>query len=219
MFRGSSFPTRGETTDGTTCVVKMRGAGNGAGGLLSEFLVNRLACRAGMRVPDVFVIQIQKGFPWEFGTDEFQDLVVKSPGANLGLCWIEGAQPMAESRHDGLPHEFVSQVVTLDLAFANWDRSVRSGNLLEDAHGRMWIVDHGSCRFLFQAQAEKTAERRLPTDHIFAGWEEAFDAHWLAPMTVEWIEEAAADVPPEWLEETRLTSAQIVERTRRAVGI
>src|SRR5258705_4210739 len=68
-YRGSSFPTRSETTEGETCVVKMRGAGNGAAALLSEFVVNRLAARAGLPVPDVFIVQIEAERPWDYGTD------------------------------------------------------------------------------------------------------------------------------------------------------
>ena len=49
MYRGSSFPTRSVTTAGETCVVKMRGSGNGAEALVSEFVVNRLAHAAGFQ--------------------------------------------------------------------------------------------------------------------------------------------------------------------------
>jgi len=61
-FRGSSFPTRGETTDGEACVVKMRGAGNGDEAVLSELVVNRIACADGLPVPMAFVVEIEAGF-------------------------------------------------------------------------------------------------------------------------------------------------------------
>jgi hypothetical protein len=70
-YRGSSFPTRSETHDGESCVVKMRGAGNGGRSLLSEFIVNRLGARAGLAIPDASIIDIPAAFPWRFGTDEF----------------------------------------------------------------------------------------------------------------------------------------------------
>jgi hypothetical protein len=203
MFHGSSFPTRSETTDGETCVVKMRGAGNGAAALLSEFVLNRLAHAAGLPVPDVFIIQIQDGFPWAFGTDEFHDLVQKSPGSNLALAWLDGAKPVPPDRCNALPYDFVSQVVTLDLVFANRDRTARSGNLLEDRQGRYWIVDHGSCRFLFRP--EVTPRRILPPDHLFAGRESAFDRHWLEPITPALVAQTAAAIPEAWLAETELT--------------
>ncbi len=201
-YRGSSFPTRSELDDGSTCVVKMRGAGNGSAALLSEFVVNRLARAAGLPVPDALVVEIAAGFPWEFGTDEFHDLVQKSPGPNLGLTWIEGARAVSAADYNALPHELVSQVVTLDLAFANWDRPTRSGNLLEDRRGRRWIVDHGSCRFLFQPCAN--GPRVLPPDHAFAGWEGTDDARWLRAVDAALVAEVVAEIPDLWLSEAGL---------------
>lgn len=62
-YRGSSFPTRAVMGDGSEWVVKLRGAGNGAGALLSEFVVNRLASAAGLPVPEVCVVDLPEGFP------------------------------------------------------------------------------------------------------------------------------------------------------------
>ncbi len=220
MYQGSSFPTRSETTEGETCVVKMRGAGNGAAGLLSEYLVNRLAHAAGLPAPDAFVVDIPAGFPWNFGTDEFHDLVQKSPGPNLGLAWLDGARPAPPASYNSLPHDLVSQIVTIDLVFANRDRSMRSGNLLEDRARRHWIVDHGSCRFLFQPVAG--AMQTLPPDHAFAGWEDAFNPHWLKPISPALVVQTIDEIPDEWLAETQLTRDDIArtmgDRMARAQG-
>jgi hypothetical protein len=202
-YRGSSFPTRAEMSDGTVGVVKMRGAGNGAEALVSEFVVNRLARAAGLAVPDAFVVEIAAGFPWDFGTDEFHDLVRKSPGPNLGLEWIKGARPVPAADYNALPHAFVAQVVSLDLTFANWDRTVRSGNLLVDRRGQPWIVDHGSCRFLFQAS--RAEPYRLPADHVFAGWEAAFEPGWLGRVSPDLVAATVAEIPEAWLVEAGLS--------------
>lgn len=76
-YRGSSFPTRTETVDGQSCVIKMSGAGNGSAALLSEFIVNRITCRVGVATPDAYIIDIPDDYPWNFGTDEFYDIVRK----------------------------------------------------------------------------------------------------------------------------------------------
>jgi hypothetical protein len=209
MFRGSSFPTLSETTTGQQRVVKMRGAGNGAGALVSEFVVNRLAHAVALPAPDAFIVQIPTGFPWAFGSDEFHDLVQKSGGSNLALEWLGPATPLPEVRYNSLPHDFVSQVVTIDRVFANFDRSVKSGNLLEDSDRRLWIVDHGSCRFLSGAVASVTPA--LPAGHIFAGWEDAFESRWLKPITSSLIAETVAEIPPEWLAETQLSRTDIID--------
>jgi hypothetical protein len=209
-FRGSSIPTKSETTDGALCVIKMRGAGNGASALLSEFIVNRLAAQAGLPVPDAFVVEFPLDHPWTFGTDEFYDIVKQSGGPNLGLDWIDHAQPIPPVRYNTLPDELVSQVVTLDLVFANWDRSEQSTNLLEDRNRRAWIIDHGSCRFLFQPEA--TLPRTLPLNHIFTDWAEAFDARWLTPMNTPLIDATLLEIPNLWLRETNLSRDTIRQK-------
>src|SRR5258708_2630467 len=126
-YRGSSFPTRSETTEGEICIVKMRGAGNGGALLLSEILLYPLCSGAGLAVPDASIIDLPAGFPWVFGTDEFYDLVQKSAGPNLALEWIVGATPLPDDRYRSLPDELVSQIVTIDLVFENVDRTTQSG--------------------------------------------------------------------------------------------
>lgn len=138
MFRGSSFPTLGETVDGRALIVKLKGAGNGVTALLSE-----------------------------------------------------------------LPLDLVSRVVTLDLFFSNFDRSGLSGNLLEDDNRRIWIVDHGSCRFLFPLK--ETSVRKLPAGHIFTGREDTFDSRRLQLITPELIMDVTAEFPDAWLLESQLT--------------
>jgi hypothetical protein len=190
------------------CVVKMRGAGNGGGALLSEFIVNRFAARAGLPVPDASVIDIAAGFPWTFGTDEFHDLVQKSAGENLALEWILGATSWPADRYRDLPDEVVSQIVTLDLVFENVDRTYQSGNLLVDPRGRFWIVDHGSCRFL--TRDPELAPDKLPAGHIFSDRVAAFDRRWLAPLTPLLARETLAEAPEVWLQEAGLTRDQVM---------
>lgn len=215
-FRGSSFPTLSETADGERLVIKMRGAGNGAGALLSEFLVNRFAHLCGLPVPDVRIVQIAPDHPWEFGTDEFDDLLQRSPGSNLGICWIPGAAQLTAEQARALPEEFISQVVTLDLVFANLDRSAASCNLLLDPAGRRWIIDHGGCRFLFRRAVTPAAS--LPGDHIFRGREDLFDMTWLKPLTRAWVEEALAEVPDSWLREEGFSREEMRESIALLLG-
>src|SRR5688572_16660021 len=93
LYAGSSFPVEVELTTGERCVMKMRGAGNGPTSLLAELVVSRIAGAAGFPVPRAFPVLIPEAFPWEFGTDEFDDLLQRSYGENLGLELVEGAIP------------------------------------------------------------------------------------------------------------------------------
>ena len=212
-FRGSSFPTLAEAGVGRSLVVKMKGAGNGVTALLTEFVVNKLTHRAGLPVPDAFVVQIPENFPWEFGTDEFHDLVMKSGGANLALEWLGRTITLPVSRYESLSRDFISQVVTIDLAFSNFDRSVHSGNLLEDRAGRLWIVDHGSCRFL--SPLKNATARQLPAGHIFSGQEGAFDERWLRPITPALMQGVIAEIPDDWLRESQLTTEFVLGELER----
>lgn len=209
-YSGSSFPTRCETTEDEVCVLKMRGAGNGSGALLSEFIVNRLGARIGLAIPDASVIDIAAGFPWTFGTDEFHDLVQKSSGANLALQWIRGATACLPNQYRSLPDELVSQIVTIDFVFENADRTFQSRNLLVDHRGRYWIVDHGSCRFL--ARNPDQSPRLLPLGHIFTDRAAAFDRRWLAPITPALIKETTEELPEVWLRDAGLTRDEVFQR-------
>jgi hypothetical protein len=217
-YRGSAFPTLAELASGEQVIIKLRGAGNGAESLLSEYIVNRLAHLAGLPVPDASIVSLPDDFPWEYGTDEFHDLVMKSPGANLALTVIPRAQPLAPDRHAELPAHFISQVVTLDRTFSNWDRTPASGNLLTDTRGQLWIVDHGSCRFLHEGRLETLPA--LPPNHCFSDARDSFDASWLDLLDAAAVQAVAADIPEIWLRETRRTRAEIVEgvNTRLAAG-
>lgn len=77
LYKGSSFPTRIQASDGNTYILKMKGAGNGVRSLLQEFLVNRVSHLMGCHVPNAHSILIPDQFPWTLGTDEFDDLVKK----------------------------------------------------------------------------------------------------------------------------------------------
>ncbi len=148
-------------------------------------------------MPDVFVLQITDGHPWEYGTDEFHDLVQKSAGANLAINLLNRALPVDVSLYASLPVEIISQVITLDVTFANFDRSTQSTNLVEDDSDRFWIIDHGSCRFLFQSPHSYTG--RLQSGHIYAGMEHAFDVRWLRGMSDSVVSATIAEIPQQWL--------------------
>lgn len=195
----------------------MGGAGNGVRSLISEYIVNRIASAAGLPVPDAFIVEIPNDFPWEFGTDEFYDLVLKSRGPNLGLAWIEGAEPVPAGDYNHLPQDLVSQVVTLDLTFSNVDRPATNGNLLRDRRGRHWIVDHGSCCFLFPSQSPST--RLLPAGHAFSGWEAAFDPRWLQGSSPATIETTADELPQAWLTQVGTDRIRVREQTLLACGV
>jgi hypothetical protein len=197
-YRGSSCPTLAELDSGDTVVVKLRGSGNGTEALLGEYVVNRLAHAAGFPVPAPLIVQLPENFPWNYGTDEFHDLVRQSAGSNLGLAVIRGARPLPTSRYPQIPPNLVSQIVTLDRTFSNWDRTDQSGNLVEDDTGQVWFVDHGSCRFL--QEGNRAVLPPLPAHHSFRAQQHAFDPAWLETIDDQLVAAVATEAPAAWLQ-------------------
>ncbi len=65
--------------------MKFSGAGPGARSLLTEYVATALAGRLGLPVPSTRTLYLPPQFPWQIGTDEFDDLVQRSAGWNLGI--------------------------------------------------------------------------------------------------------------------------------------
>lgn len=208
---GSSFPTEMESTDGDVCIIKMRGAGNGVRSLASEFIVNRIAASVGLPVPDVFPITIPEGFPWQFGTDEFDTLVQRSFGTNLGIRLVANARAVDADEVRALSSSFRATLAGIDALFCNLDRTRMSPNVLVDETGTPWAIDHGSCVFL--SNAAKAFPLSVPAGHLLEG----ADAQAFALPAKETLRRAAADavdaLPVDWLDELEMP----VERVRLAI--
>jgi hypothetical protein len=164
QYQGSSFPTLIKTEGGHHYVLKMRGSGNGPVSLLSEYIANKTAHLLGWPVPDVYWVQIRENFPWTFGTDEFDDIVVKSYGWNLGIQYIEGAIAIPLNSVDFEAEQLLDKVYSLDLFFMNLDRTSMSSNFLKDPQGKIWVIDHGAL-LLFHAPSK--SQSTLYQNHFF----------------------------------------------------
>jgi hypothetical protein len=201
-FPGSSIPAEIETTDGGRWVIKMKGAGNGVQSLAAEFLVNRSALALGWPVPTVCTIEIPQGFPWTFGTDEFDDILQKSYGLNLGLQYLGDCTPLDGPTVLALPPAFLSQMATLDAFFLNYDRLPASRNTLRDPAGRDWLCDHGSCLFLDADLSGKPWA--LAPGHLLGAAGHALIRPENARLLGEAALEEASNLPQPWLDELSL---------------
>lgn len=208
-YKGSSFPTEVETHTGDVWVLKLRSCGNGPQSLISEFIVNRMAHLAGWEVPNVEPILIPNDFPWEFGTDEFDDLVQKSFGLNLGIQFIPEALPLPESDLNKLPIRFLQRLMALDLFFANYDRMGKSQNILKTKSSSFWMIDHASCLFLDPRVNAKALT--LPDNHFLKN-EKALILNSKVLLEIanrDLAQQALRDLPEPWLQETQFTHSQI----------
>lgn len=164
QYRGSSFPTLIETESGQFFVLKMIGAGNGVSSLIAEFIANNIANKLGWNVPIAEWIILPTDFPWTFGTDEFDDIVQKSYGYNLGIKFIPNAQIIDKSKLFESINVYQDIIYTLDLFFLNYDRTMLSINFMFDESNELYIIDHGSLGIFDGFKLETT---ELVKNHIF----------------------------------------------------
>lgn len=165
---GSGFSAVGETGDGRTAIVKLRGQGMGERGLLAEYLVDRLCAGIGLPVPDARFVWLAPDHPWEIGTDEFDQVVQMSGGFNLAIDVIDGAAPVTAEELSALPALFRAQLWHIDRLFGNVDRRADNPNLLRDGGGRLWAIDHGSCLFLSRL-GRGAPDAAPPPGHFLSG--------------------------------------------------
>src|SRR5436190_13239010 len=165
----SSSPSRVETRGGEFFIMKLAGAGAGRRGLLTEFLAAGIARSVGLPVPPVRPLLLQKDFPWQIGTDEFDDMLQRSYGWNLGIAYIPDAVALGPGDLAGLPPDFLTHLAFVDRLLQNVDRSVKNPNLIRSPAG-VFAIDFGSCLYLNRIASRRTSfPFALPQNHFLAG--------------------------------------------------
>jgi hypothetical protein len=212
---GSTSPALAETAAGDLYVVKFAGAGPGPGALLTEFLATRMAARIGVRAPETRALYLPARFPWRIGTDEFEDLVQRSAGWNLGVRFVPDSRNLAASDLGGISAALLTRLAVSDRLLQNVDRTRANPNLIADAAGEVWAIDYGACLFLERIIAGRLAPSlRLPPNHFLAGTpfdSEAADALAQAVSPSE-IEACVAAAPAAWLAAVPISPAALTAR-------
>jgi hypothetical protein len=159
-------------------------------------------------VPDAFPVLVPEGFPWTFGTDEFDDVVQRSYGVNLGLEHLGPCEALDASAVRALPEDFLSKMAALDAFFRNHDRLPASRNVLRDSRGQTWLIDHGSCRFLESSRQPLV----FAPGHVLGpegiGRMRREDLLGLAQQALR----ACEEIPEPWLRELSWSAASLRER-------
>lgn len=186
----------------------MRGSGNGAISLVSEYVANRVTHLLGWPVPNVAWIYIEEGFPWVFGTDEFDDILVKSYGWNLGIDYIEQAAPLVTGKQIVPDEALLNIIYTIDLFFLNVDRTRMSGNFITDAEGRIQVIDHGQL-MLFQ-QVSQMSTRLFPTHCFYEEYKNHVFSYKKELHQIELFKQAIQEIPANLLEETAFTKTSLL---------
>lgn len=204
LREGGSLPAVAEASDGQKYVLKFRGAGHGAKALISEFIGSWIATAAGLRVPELVLLDVDDDFGRTEGDEEIQDLLQASRGLNLGLGFLSGALTwdVAVNRPD--PRE-ASAIVWIDALLTNIDRTARNTNMLF-WHDALWLIDHGASLYFHHTWTgwEKAALSPFPyvKDHALlpaASRMLEADAMMRTRITPEVTDAAVALVPEDWL--------------------
>jgi hypothetical protein len=158
LREGGSLPGLCEADDLGTYVVKFHGAGQGRRVLVAEVLAASLAGALGLAVPELVRAEVDPVIGRGEPDEEVQDLLLRSPGENLGMDFLPGAlsyDPLV----DPVDAEWAARVLWFDAFCLNVDRSWRNPNALWWG-GRPWLIDHGAALYFHHDWPRAAASRR-----------------------------------------------------------
>lgn len=210
----STFPCRVTTAAGTPWVMKLAGSGPGPVALLTEYVALRLADAMGLPVPSAKPLYLDSDFPWTIGTDEFDGIVQRSGGWNLGVELIGDAANAAPDEILSADPDFLDALSAVDRLLCNVDRTLRNPNILRSPAGMM-AIDFDACLFLRRAASGVfPSSFPLPRDHLLG-------EHPRTSLPPEVEPDLAFDcldaAPPEWTSASGRSGEQLAAALRQYI--
>ena len=206
LREGGSMPGLVEADDDGLYVLKFTGAGQGRKALVAEVVAGELARALGFLVPELAVVDLDPAIGRAEPDPEIQDLLLASPGANLGVDFLPGALPFAPAADPDPEPDLAAGIVWLDALVTNVDRTARNTNLLL-WHGRLWLIDHGAALFFHHGDVPPAELARRPfppiAEHVLLPYASSIadaDARLAPRVDHALLEEVAAAVPEAWLD-------------------
>jgi len=217
LREGGSLPAIVEADDAGMYVLKFRGAGQGPKVLVAEIIVGELARAAGLPMPEIVLIELDRDLARTEPDAEIQQLIRDSAGLNLAFDYLPGSvtfDPVADQPERLL----ASSIVWLDAFTSNVDRTARNANMLM-WHRKLWLIDHGAALYFHHGWGNGADQSGSPfaaiKDHIllrFADALEEADAAMTSRLTPALIQEVVAAVPDEWLATDRAFASPALVR-------
>ena len=155
LREGGSVPAVVEADDGALYVAKFRAAAQGGRVLAAELIVGELARAAGLRVPELALIDIDAALGRSEPHQEIQELLIASAGTNLAMAYLAGAVGYDVAARRPVSGALASAIVALDV-FADQRRSHRAQP--EPAVARRRAVAHRSRRVAVSGTTAGTAD-------------------------------------------------------------
>jgi hypothetical protein len=212
LREGGSVPAVVEADDGALYVAKFRAAAQGGRALAAELIVGELARAAGLRLPELALIEIDAALGRSEPHMEIQELLIASAGLNLAMGYLAGAVGYDVAARRPIDGALASRIVALDVFAVNVDRTARNPNLLWQG-GELWLIDHGAALYWHHGWDGQDDENALTAsaarpfgrvgEHVllpFADELPAAGAALVAALDDERIALAIEAVPELWLE-------------------
>src|SRR6478736_9695143 len=115
LREGGSVPAVVEADDGALYVAKFRAAAQGGRALAAELIVGELARAAGLRLPELALIEIDPALGRSEPHQEIQELLIASAGLNLAMGYLAGAVGYDVAARRPVGGALASLIVALDV--------------------------------------------------------------------------------------------------------
>jgi hypothetical protein len=179
LREGGSLPAIVEADDCGLYVLKFHGAGQGPLALVAELIAGEIGRAAGLRVPEIVLVDVDEAFGRNEHDEEVRDLLRASAGLNLALDYLPGSVMFDPAAGDTVDAAVASQAVWFDAFVTNVDRTARNPNLLS-WHKQVYFIDHGAALYFHHdwrnlEQAARSAFAPI-RHHILLPWASALPA-------------------------------------------
>lgn len=161
LREGGSLPGLVEADDDGLYVLKFRGAGQGPRALIAELVAGEIGRALGLPVPELVFVELDPALGRNEPDFEVRDLLLASPGQNLGLDYLPGALPYSVASPFPIDADLASAIVWFDAYVTNIDRTPRNTNMLIWAR-RLWLIDHGASLYFHHTWADYLERARAP---------------------------------------------------------
>jgi hypothetical protein len=207
LREGGSLPAILEADDAGLYVVKFRGAGQGVKVLIAELISGELARAAGLKVPELVLLELDPVLGRAEPDSEIRDLLKASAGLNLALDYLPASitfDPLAGPFPDA---DTASAIVAFDAFVTNVDRTPKNPNLL-CWHRALWLIDHGASLYFHHAWDDYRERARTAfapiREHVLLPWAEPARireawARMSATFTRELLSAVVQAIPSGWL--------------------
>ncbi len=164
LREGGSLPAIVEADDDFLYVAKFRGAGQGTKALIADLIGAEMARSAGLKVPELVLVDLDEAFGRTEPDEEIQDLLKGSTGTNLGVHYLSGAISY-DPAVNGADPLLASKIVWLDALLTNVDRTAKNTNMLV-WNRELWLIDFGACLYFHHSWDNWEQQAILPFTNI-----------------------------------------------------